>query len=82
MLYYIHLHTILYFIHLYTGAIVLCKDAEEANYAITCGARSICLYNMDEVKLVETRKLISVPGHVQIGAKLRPEGRYTCVYIL
>ena len=60
------------------GSIVMAKDLNEVNIAIDAGAKSICLYNMDDNQLAETRKLIPVKNdEIQIGAKLRAEGDFS-----
>ena len=59
------------------GAIVLAQSTDEALAAAAAGARSICLYNMEESVFVATRQQLDLPDNIQIGAKLRPEGDFS-----
>lgn len=59
------------------GAIVLAQGTEEALSAAAAGAKSICLYNMEESAFVSNRKKLDLPDTIQIGAKLRPEGDFS-----
>jgi indole-3-glycerol phosphate synthase len=57
--------------------IALARTLEEANAAITAGARCICLHNLEESKLIELRtQLPDTPG-VLYGARLRAEADYS-----
>jgi hypothetical protein len=60
------------------GSIVMAKDMNEINIALSAGAKSICLYNMDDNQLVQTFKQIPLnDDKIQIGAKLRAEGDFS-----
>jgi hypothetical protein len=59
------------------GAVVLIKNLIEYEAAIAAGARSICIYGLDEEKLIDLRNKIPDQEGIQIGARLRPIGDFS-----
>jgi len=60
--------------------IVMVKSLDEANFAISHGAKALCLHSLEEEELISIRKQLPSDKDIVYIAKLRPESEFSSYF--